>query len=133
MKIEYLLDTCAWLDLSLNPQVVGQETLNVVSAQTLMGISPVSCIEISRKIAAGQLALSQPIAEWMESASDSDLIRLLDISPAIAIEAYALPGDFHKDPADRLIVATARVHQLTIITSDRKILDYRHVRTLSTR
>jgi PIN domain nuclease of toxin-antitoxin system len=44
------------------------------------------------------------------------------------MESCSLPGDFHKDPADQIIVATARVHNLTLLTKDRKILYYRHVK-----
>jgi PIN domain nuclease of toxin-antitoxin system len=54
-----------------------------------------------------------------------------EIAPDIAIEATHLPGIFHADPADRIIVATARVHGITIITSDVKIRTYRHVSALA--
>lgn len=56
-------------------------------------------------------------------------IRLIDLTPKIAIEATELPGDFHKDPADRLIVATARVHDCRLLTVDTQILNYPHVKT----
>jgi PIN domain nuclease of toxin-antitoxin system len=46
-----------------------------------------------------------------------------------ALESSYLPGTFHRDPADQIIVATARVHNLILLTSDRKILDYPHVKT----
>lgn len=90
-------------------------------------------MELSRKNAAGGIELSMPLDEWMKEATDPDLFHLLDITVPIAIDAFSLPGDFHKDPADRIIVATARVHQLTIITSDKKILDYPHVHSLKSR
>jgi len=48
----------------------------------------------------------------------------------VALESTKLPGEFHNDPSDQIIVATARVHNLTLITADRKILAYRHVKTL---
>ncbi len=48
----------------------------------------------------------------------------------IAAEAYALPPGFHKDPADRILVAAARCHQLTLLTADERILQYPHVRTI---
>jgi PIN domain nuclease of toxin-antitoxin system len=60
-------------------------------------------------------------------------VRLFHLTPEIAIDANALPGVFHDDPADRLITATARVHHLTLVTSDTKMIAYPHVRTLSTR
>ena len=52
---------------------------------------------------------------------------------AVAIEAYALPGRFHADPADRLLVATARVHGLTLVTADKRILKYPEVRVIDAR
>ena len=68
--------------------------------------------------------------EWLSYALDKTGIRVLEINPKIAIDVCNLPGDFHKDPADRLIVATARVNNLTLITKDEKILKYSHVKTV---
>jgi PIN domain nuclease of toxin-antitoxin system len=66
----------------------------------------------------------------MEQAVVYPGIELLPLTPQIAIESTKLPGNFHHDPADQIIVATARVYNLTILTVDRLILDYPHVRTL---
>jgi PIN domain nuclease of toxin-antitoxin system len=133
MSEQYLLDTCAWLDLKLAPQRVNEKTVEIARAQSILHLASISLMEVTRKSAAGLLVLNEPIARWMEAATSPKAIRLLEITNAIAIDAYSLPGNFHKDPADRLIVATARLHQLTIITCDRKILAYPHVRTLSSR
>ena len=54
----------------------------------------------------------------------------IGITPKIAVEAQTLPGEFHKDPADRIIVATTRVLNASLITVDRKILNYRFVKTI---
>jgi len=129
----YLLDTCAWLDYLLRPEILSGKTQSVIESQEFFHVSSISLVEVSRKNAAGDLDLSMPLAEWMGLATVPDLFGLLDITVPIAIDAFALPGDFHKDLADRLIVATARVHQHIIITSDKKILDYPHVRTLKSR
>ena len=58
-------------------------------------------------------------------------MRLLDLTPAIVVESTRLPQPFHKDPADQMIVATARIHDYPIATADDKILNYAHVRTVS--
>jgi len=129
----YLLDTCAWLDYHLRPEILGGKTQSVIRSQKFFHLSSISLMEVSRKNAADDLELSMPLDEWMRMATVPDLFHLLDITVPIAIDAYSLPGDFHKDPADRLIVATARVHQLIIITSDEKILQYPHVRSLKSR
>jgi PIN domain nuclease of toxin-antitoxin system len=57
-------------------------------------------------------------------------IRLLDLTPHIAVDSTQLPGVFHRDPADQIIVATARVYDISLLTADQRILDYPHVRTL---
>jgi PIN domain nuclease of toxin-antitoxin system len=129
----YLLDTCAWLDFHLNPDSLSSQTKSLIRSESFLYLSTFSLLEVSRKEASGKLLLSIPITDWLTMATDPRLFHLLDITIPIAVDAYSLPGDFHKDPPDRLIVATARVHQLTIITSDRKTLDYPHVHTLSAR
>jgi PIN domain nuclease of toxin-antitoxin system len=58
-------------------------------------------------------------------------VLLLDLTPRIAVASTELPGSFHRDPADQIIVATARVHGLPLLTSDERILNYPHVQTLA--
>jgi PIN domain nuclease of toxin-antitoxin system len=81
--------------------------------------------------AKGRIQLPIPLLEWFRLASPYNLIKVLPLSPEIAIESTRLPGIFHADPADRIIVATARVHSLTIITADAKIRNYRHISALA--
>jgi PIN domain nuclease of toxin-antitoxin system len=66
----------------------------------------------------------------MEQAVAYPGIALLPLTPTIAIESTKLPGTFHRDPADQIIVATARIHDVPLLTMDRRIMDYPHVRTL---
>ena len=56
--------------------------------------------------------------------------RVADIDLQVVEEAYSLPGEYHRDPADRILAATARLKHLTILTADQKILDYPHVETM---
>jgi PIN domain nuclease of toxin-antitoxin system len=67
----------------------------------------------------------------MEQALGYPGIQLLEFTPRIAIESTELPGEFHRDPADQIIVATARVHNLPLLTLDAQILKYPHVKTFS--
>ena len=66
----------------------------------------------------------------MKEATREDGIRVLPLTPEITMESAQLPGDFHRDPADQIIVATARHHGAALVTSDQRILDYPHVETL---
>ena len=66
----------------------------------------------------------------METALIYPGIHLLKLTPEIAIESTRLPGEFHRDPADQIIVATARIHECSLLTVDDKILNYSHVQLL---
>ncbi len=96
-----------------------------------LGISTISLIEIARLVSAERIILPLPIQKWFEIALSQEGIILISITPAIAIDAQTLPGDFHKDPADRIIVATARVSNIPVVTVDKKILDYSFVKTIA--
>ena len=75
--------------------------------------------------------LTIPLREWLDKAAAPPLVRRQGISPAIATELAALPVSFHRDPADRVLVATALVLGATLLTQDRRILDAALVETLS--
>jgi PIN domain nuclease of toxin-antitoxin system len=66
--------------------------------------------------------LDRPLREWLEQATALPLVRRVEISPAVAAEVAALPATFQRDPADRIIVATARVLGAKLVTSDRAII-----------
>ena len=69
------------------------------------------------------------MAEWLDQALAYPGMRLLELTPRIIVESTQLPGTFHRDPADQLIVAIARVYTCPLVTVDRKILEYPHVQT----
>ena len=71
----------------------------------------------------GRIRLSIPLREWLELAVAPPLVRRQGVSPAIAAEVASLPDSFHRDPADRILVATARVLGATLLTQDRRIID----------
>ena len=91
-------------------------------------ISAISCWEVAKSVEQGTLTLSIPVREWLEQALAYPGVRLQELTPAIAVESTQLPSGFHKDPADQIIVATARLLDCPLITSDAKILAYPHVR-----
>ena len=78
-----------------------------------------------------KLHLSLPIAEWLQQALAYPGIQLLPLTLPIIVDSTQLPGNFHRDPADQLIVATARVHTVRLLTVDAKILNYPHVQTVN--
>ena len=87
--------------------------------------------EIATLYSLKRIALDLPIRDWFERAVATPRVQRISITPAIAAEVAALPDSFHRDPGDRVIVATARVLGATLLTQDRKIIDAELVRTLS--
>ena len=81
-------------------------------------------------VSRGRINLRITPQEWFQHAIETAKTFVLSMSPDIAIDSCNLPGNFHKDPADRIIVATARIHQAILITKDRNIRSYPHVQTV---
>lgn len=96
-----------------------------------LGVSAISCWEIAKLVARGRLALPSPVDVWLTTALAYPGMELLPISPRIAVESTQLPGEFHQDPADQLIVATARVYGCPLMTADHKIRAYPHVTVIA--
>jgi PIN domain nuclease of toxin-antitoxin system len=95
-----------------------------------LGVSAISCWEVAKLVEYQRLTLPCPVAEWIEQALAYPGMQLLHLTPRIAVESAQLPGTFHRDPADQIIVATARVYDCPLLTADDKILRYPHVKLL---
>ena len=90
----------------------------------------ISVWEIGMLIAKGRLALSMSADDWLLAVQSVPNVHLLPLTAGIAIDSTRLPGSFHGDPADRMIVATARAINAPLVTADRKIRAYGHVQTI---
>lgn len=90
-------------------------------------------MEIARLVAGGAISLAMPLATWVAHSLSELGATTLPVSHEIAMEAYALPGPFHRDPADRILVAAARIHQLVLLTADERLLHYPDVHTMDVR
>jgi PIN domain nuclease of toxin-antitoxin system len=93
-------------------------------------ISSISAWEIAQLVERGRLLLSMDVSDWMDLVAQIPAVAFVAVENEIAIKSVSLPGEFHKDPADRIIVATARKFAAPLITKDEKILAYPHVKTL---
>ena len=97
---------------------------------TGIGISAISCWEIAKLVEKGRLRLPYSTDHWFTLALAYPGILLIPLSPEIAIESTHLPPPFHNDPADQIIVATARTYACALLTVDTKIRNYTHVQLL---
>ena len=78
----------------------------------------------------GRINLAISPEEWLDYAINNTGLTVLELNPKTALEACHLPGNFHKDPADQIITATARISRSQLITKDQKIIDYPFVTTV---
>jgi PIN domain nuclease of toxin-antitoxin system len=127
-----VLDTHIWVWW-----VTSVDKLSVRQAETIranesdvIGVSAISCWEIAKLASLGRLELSLPLENWMDAALRYPGVTLLPLTAHIAIASTRLPGEFHNDPADQIIVATARAHDCPLLTRDGKILKYSQVTTI---
>ncbi|MGH2639932.1 MAG: type II toxin-antitoxin system VapC family toxin, partial [Rhabdochlamydiaceae bacterium] len=95
-----------------------------------LGVSVSSCWEVANLVRLNRLALNVPPMQWIAEAINLPGVRMLELTPKIAVESTLLP-DFHKDPADRFLVATAREHDISILTKDARILNYPLVKVIA--
>lgn len=94
-------------------------------------VSDISLWEVATLHELGRIRLTVPLRDWLERVVSLAQVERTGISPAVASEVARLPSTFHRDPADRIIVATARVHAAQLLTQDRRIIAARLVSTVS--
>ena len=122
-----LLDTCALLALARGDLPKGAAA--ALRAAPEANVSVVSPWEVAIKVAARKLRLSEPPAQWFLGLAERYELREVPLETRVACAAAALPP-IHRDPFDRVLVALAQLHTLTILTSDENIPKYPGVKTL---
>lgn len=127
-----LLDTHVWWWSLSEPERLSKrafKAIKEVKAEQRF-IASISIWEFAMMVKRKKIELRVAVDQWLDYALDKTGLKVLELSPKIAIDSCDLPGKFHNDPADRIITATARVHGLDLITKDKKIIDYPHVKAI---
>jgi PIN domain nuclease of toxin-antitoxin system len=132
--LKLLLDTHVWVWAVEDAQRLGRKARNLLQDPNReRSVCAVSALEIARLVWSGDMVLQIPLHEWVERSLADLRADSIPVTDEIAVEAYRLPEPFHRDPADRQIVACARLHELTVLTADERILNWKHVKTLDAR
>ncbi|MBO6755076.1 MAG: type II toxin-antitoxin system VapC family toxin [Roseibium sp.] len=124
---DLLLDTCAVIWTG-NGDPISEDATQALNAtfrdgrQTL--VSPFTAWELGMLVARARLRLTRPVPDWFDDYIERGQLTLAELSPRILVESSFLPGKPPADPADRIILATARAHNLKVITRDTQILAY---------
>jgi PIN domain nuclease of toxin-antitoxin system len=122
--VKLLLDTHVllwWLTREPKLPTAYRAALEAADAEHPLWLSEISLWEIATLKSLGRIELKLPLQDWLEKASAPPLVQRVGISPAIAAAVAALPDSFHRDPADRIIVATAQVLGATLLSCDQAI------------
>jgi PIN domain nuclease of toxin-antitoxin system len=128
--VKYLLDTGVWLRAVNEPRTIPGATLRLLqAAHEIYGLAAISLWEVGKKVQIGRLMLPKDLPGWFADALAPNL-EVLPLTSHVVNDAMHLPDFPNHDPADELIIATARVHKLTLITTDTKLKKYRHANIL---
>ena len=129
----YLMDTHIWIWWHVAPEKLSarvRETVAGLGRADRLALSVISVWEVAKLAEKNRLRFGIGIDAWVRQALDMSRLRLFPLSPEVSIESTRLPSPFHSDPADQIIVASARQFDATILTADRLILAYPHVRAV---
>lgn len=106
-----ILDTHIWIWLVTGDPRLLQDYTDYLqkNEEGGLGVCAISCWEVAKLVEGSRIKLSLPASDWLAAALAYPGIRLLALSPEVSVESTQLPGAFHRDPADLIIVATARL------------------------
>jgi PIN domain nuclease of toxin-antitoxin system len=131
--VTVLLDSCAFLRDAAETKRLSRKAVRAIATASNDGgllLSVISCWEVAKLVQKEKLRLALPIRDWLDRALAREGLRLVELSPEIAVESTELTGLAEGDPADRIIVATARVLNVPVVTADRRILECPGVRAV---
>lgn len=128
-----VLDTHIWLWWLSNPEELtasATHAINQAMSENAIIISSISTWELALLVEKGRLKLSIDVRDWVRKTEGLPFVRFVSVDNTIALRSVSLPGDFHADPADRIITATALTMGIPLISKDEKIRTYPHVQTI---
>ena len=120
-----------WVNGSKQLSTAGKRVINKTlrNGEEIL-ISSISVWEIAMLVKKNRLTLTMDVNDWITTTAAIDGVRYIPIENAVAMQSVTLPGNFHSDPADRMIVALARHNSAPLVTADKRILKYEHVKTI---
>jgi PIN domain nuclease of toxin-antitoxin system len=129
-----LLDTHVWVWSQESPEQLGPAARrSLTEPAALVHVSSISSLEIARLVRGERLRLAGRLQTWVSESLAALRADTVPLTHEVAVDGYELPGEFHRDPADRILVATARLYDLALMTADERILSYPHVLTVDAR
>ena len=125
-----ILDTHAWIWWITESENLSVQATEAINKADIIGIAAISCWELAILVAKNRIGLSMDVQIWINLALQHPKIQLLALTPEIAVLSTRLPGNFHGDPADRLIVASSLVDKAQLISKDDKIKQWGYLQVI---
>ena len=125
-----VLDTHVWVWFVSNPELLSKaakKAIDVSMEQKTIYISSISAWEVALLVAKKRLKLSTDVIDWIGKSERLPFFQFMPVDNSVAVKSVNLPQPLHKDPADRIIIATAITIAAPVVTKDEKLLDYPHV------
>ncbi len=129
-----LLDTHVWFWALQSPEKLGSNCrASLENPDNELAIATVSTLEFGQLVSGGRIEIKGTLEAWVRRGVKELGLQSVELSHAIALLAYTLPGEFHKDPVDRILVATAIDQGMTLVTADERIVAYERVMVMDAR
>ncbi len=128
-----VLDTHVWLWWISNPEKLSTHAERAIAravSKNSIIISSISTWEVALLVSKERLKLTVELRDWIRKTEDLPFVRFMPVNNTISLRAVTLPGQFHPDPADRIITATAMTMGLPLVTKDNKIINYPYIKTI---
>ena len=125
-----VLDTHAWVWWATNSSKLSKRASESISSEQLILVPAISVWEVAMLVSTDRLGFDRDVSIWVTQALSLSRVQLSPLSPSIAVRSTRLPGEIHLDPADRIVVATSIEYGAPLVTKDKKLRAYKHIRTI---
>lgn len=125
-----VLDTHAWIWLATQSPKLSKRAARCCASADVLLVSAICLWEVAMLVAKERIGFDRDVELWLKQALALPRVQLEPLTPSIAVRSTRLPGGFHGDPADRIIAATALEHGVPVVTRDKRLTAYRHLRTV---
>ena len=128
-----VLDTHAWIWFISNPDLLSKRAEKAVNAAVKdksVFISSISAWELAILVTKKRLKLTLDVTDWIAKSESLPFIQFVPVTNSIAVKSVHLPLPLHPDPADRIIIATALTAGSPLVTKDKRLLGYPHIKTI---
>jgi PIN domain nuclease of toxin-antitoxin system len=125
-----LLDTHALLFWMREQEKLGDHAYHTIDKAQRIGVHVISCFEIAILVEKNKIKLNYAVDQWMADTLSHSKIEVIPLSVSIAVKCTQLPGNFHRDPVDRMLAATCLLNDYPLVTKDREITKWGYIETV---